>query len=449
LVCRDIFTTEHALILQSNSQQNILISAYACNPKHGSEEAVGWNWAQMIARSHRVTVLTAKHQEPDIRAVCDPGGNPRFVFVPHQPWHYTPTPIWRAIENSIAKPIMNFAYLAWLRDAYVLARKLAARERFDLAHQLTYVGFRFPGHLWKLGLPFVWGPVGGLENTAWGLLPVMGFGGAIYYGGRNLINSAQRRWLRSPRLAAAAAGPGLIAATHAIARELKALYGVDSTVISEVVAPLELSPASAPARRPGESLRVVWSGLHLPGKALNLLLEALGRLPRHRSLEVHIVGDGPMRPAWRALAVRLGVEQRCVWHGQLSRPEALKIMSSGHVLAITSLKDLTSTVLLEGLALGLAVICPDHCGFSGVVTDSCGIKIPAPSGKALIEGMAEGLLRLEGDEAGRREMGRGALARAREFGPEALQTKLEAVYMHTLAGACPAVTPPATGRVVA
>jgi glycosyltransferase involved in cell wall biosynthesis len=411
---------------------NLLVSAYACNPKRGSEEAVGWNWVQTIARNHRATVLTAAFHERDIREVCDPGANPRFVFVAHRPWHYAPTPGWRRIENSIAKPIMNLAYAAWQREAYRVARALVARERFDLVHQLTYVGFRFPGHLDKLGLPFVWGPVGGLENTAWGLLPAMGFGGAVYYAGRNLINSAQRRFLRSPRRAARAAGPGLIAATDGVARELVALYGVDSTVISEVVAPLELSPPAPCVRQPGEPLRVVWSGQHLPGKALNLLLRALALTPADLPLAVHILGDGPMRSAWQTLAKRLGVERRCVWHGQLPRAEALETMRAAHVLAITSLKDLTSTVLLEGLALGLPVVCPDHCGFSGVVADACGVKVDAQSARRLVAGLAEGLVVMEGDEAGRRRMAAAALERARAFGAEALSRKIEAVYARVL-----------------
>lgn len=412
----------------------ILAAAYACNPLRGSEEAVGWNWVQAMARRHRVTVLTAAFHEADIASVCDPDANPRFVFVPHRPWHYGPTPRWRAIENSVAKPIMNLAYASWQRAARDTARQLLVSQSFDLVHQLTYVGFRFPGHLWRLGLPFVWGPIGGLENTPWRLLPVMGAKGALYYAGRNLINSAQRRWLRTPRLAAEAAGPGLIAATEGIARELRTLYAVDSTVITEVVAPLDLSPAAPLSRGEGEPLRIVWSGLHLPGKALNLLIEALARLPRRLSFELHVLGDGPRRDDWERLAARLGVGRQCIWHGSVPRAEALRLMGTAHLLAITSLKDLTSTVLLEGLSLGLPVICPDHCGFSGVVTPACGIKIAPASKRSLVEGFADGIARLEADEALRHGMGMAALRRAGDFSSIRLDEALDRIYRAVLTG---------------
>jgi glycosyltransferase involved in cell wall biosynthesis len=155
-------------------------------------------------------------------------------------------------------------------------------------------------------------------------------------------------------------------------------------------------------------------------------------MPPEAPLEVHILGDGPMRPAWQALAKRLGVAGRCVWRGQLPRAEALAAMRAAHVLAITSLKDLTSTVLLEGLALGLPVICPDHCGFSGVVTDACGVKVDAHSARGLAAGLADGLVRLGKDEAGRRRMAAAALARAQAFGADALSQKIEDVYARVL-----------------
>ena len=423
------------MIVRTANAPHILLSAYACNPKRGSEEAVGWNWVQAIARSHRATVLTAAFHERDIAAVCDPEANPRFVFVPHRPWHYAPTPAWRAIEGSIAKPLMNLAYARWQRDAFRGARALAVSQRFDLVHQLTYVGFRFPGLLWRLGRPFVWGPIGGLENTAWALLPAMGAKGALYYAGRNLINSAQRRWLRSPRRAVAAAGPGLIAATESIARELKRFYGAESTVISEVVAPLELSPAAPLRRQRGEPLRLVWSGQHLPGKALNLLLDAIGGLGSGTPIELHILGDGPKRQGWMSLGQRLDVAARCAWHGAVPRAEALRLMGQAHVLVITSLKDLTSTVLLEGLALGLPVICPDHCGFSDVVTPACGIKIAPHSIASLVEGFRSALLRLESDEDTRFDMASAALDRAHDYSRDALESKLNVVYEKALLAA--------------
>ena len=191
----------------------VLLAAWACDPCKGSEQAVGWEWLNAIRRNNAVWVITADFQRDSIkRAVKDRPAEFRdvwFHYVPSKPWHYTqPNRFWEFCERSIAKPIMHWSYKLWQWDAYNLACDLHASVHFDLAHQLTFVGFRFPGHLWKLGIPFVWGPIGGLENTPWNLLPSMGIRGAVYYGARNFVNSMHRSLLQQPRKALAAAGPG-------------------------------------------------------------------------------------------------------------------------------------------------------------------------------------------------------------------------------------------------
>ena len=76
-------------------------------------------------------------------------------------------------------------------------------------------------------------------------------------------------------------------------------------------------------------------------------------------------------------------------------------------MVITSIYDLTSTVLVEALSACLPVICPDHCGFTDAITPECGIKVPAASRRALIAGLCDGIVRLN-DEAVRLQLAEGA-----------------------------------------
>ncbi len=379
----------------------------------------------LVASFHRQSIENFQANNPqEMRNVT-------FVYVPQKPWHYRPTPVWKWIEGSAFKPVMNMAYALWLRDAFKVARRLHREQRFDLAHQLTYVGFRFPGRLWKLDIPFFWGPIGGLENTPWRFLPVLGWKGAAYYAGRNVINSLQKLTLRSSRKAFQRAAVA-IAATSGIQREIKRWYGVDSRVICEV-GPPEMRVESINPRGEGEPLRILWSGEHLPGKALPLLLQALSQTADTVHWQLDILGDGPSCKSWRRLADDLGVGGQCHWLGSLSREEALAMMKQGHLFVITSLKDLTSTVLLEALSLGLPVICPDHCGFADVVDSSCGIKIPMNSPAGLIDGMKAAIESVCEDEQRRRAMAEGAIHRAGMFSWEKKQAVLEALYEEALA----------------
>lgn len=396
----------------------VLVSAYACNPFKGSEEGVGWGWVKTIAEHHDLWVIAADYHRDDIERAAAENSELftklHFCYVPNKPWHYKPTKGWLFIEGSVLKPIMNLAYSLWQRDAFKLGEQLHREIGFNLVHQLTYVGFRFPGQLWKLNIPFVWGPIGGLENTPWRFLPMMGIGGAFYYAGRNVINSLQLMFLPGPKKAFRKAHNNIIAATEGIRREILRWYSEDSQVMCEIGPPQNIA-AQHSLRGAGESLKITWSGLHLPGKALPLLLTAIAQLPKDINWALDILGDGPCTRKWQEITENLGIAERCCWHGRLPRSEALALVRQSHVFVITSLKDLTSTVLLEALSQGVPVICPDHCGFSNVVTADCGIKVPVDYPKQLSAAMAVAIAKLEHNEPERRRLAAGALMRSVDF----------------------------------
>jgi len=409
----------------------VLISAYACNPFKGSEEGVGWGWIKAISKYHTLDVITAEFHRGDIENALSQdvefASRVRFYFVPRKIWHYQPTNGWLWIEGSIFKPIMNIAYNLWQREAFRLGEELHQKIGFDLVHQLTYVGFRFPGKLWKLNIPFVWGPIGGLENTSWRFLPIMGMSGALYYAGRNIINTLQLMMLPGPKRAFSKARGRIIAATEGIRKEIYRWYCEDSQVICEIGPPPD--KAIQPSLRDsGERLKIAWSGLHLPGKALPLLLNALAQLPKETEWILDILGDGPCTNRWKLKSKKLRIEDRCNWHGRVPRNKALEIIRNSHVFIITSLKDLTSSVLMEALAQGVPVICPDHCGFSNVVTYDCGIKIPVENPAQISSGIAAAITKLDQDERERRRLATGALLRIDEFTWDKKALAIDAIY---------------------
>lgn len=254
--------------LERSESVKILACAYACNPFLGSEEGVGWGWIKTIAETHEVWVLTdARHRqeiETSLRDAPDLQRNLHFVYVLRRRW--------RTFEK-LWPPAYLSTYRRWQREAFKISVGLHQRVGFDLVHVITYVGFRVPGPFFRLGIPFVWGPIGGLENTPWRFLPWLGLRGAHYYACRNVINSFHKRFLILPKQAFRAADGGIVAASASIRREVKRWYGKDSDVICEVGPPTAV--AGTHSRRSfAEPLCISWSGHHLPGKALPLLLEA-------------------------------------------------------------------------------------------------------------------------------------------------------------------------------
>lgn len=414
----------------------ILVVAYACNPYHGSEHGVGWEWLKMISKHNKVDIITAHFEKDDLEKwkKNNPEGllNVNFHYPEHRFWHYHKrSRIWLWIENSPFKIIMNWSYRLWQKDAYKIAHKIFKNKNIDLCHLITYVGFRFPGKFYKLDCPFVWGPIGGLENTPWHLLKLLGPYGKVYYAVRNIINNFDKKFLKHPKRAfkKAALSNSVIAATSGIQKEIYQNYNVSSSVICET------GPANTDSsknidiikRLKSETLRICWSGTHTDGKALPLLLDALNMMP-NKNWHLDVLGSGPRSKEWKNKARDLGMTQLSKFHGNLKRDEALRVMRNSHLFVITSLKDLTSTVLLEALSLSIPVIAPDHCGFSDIITEDCGIKVPIHDIEIFKQELSNSILFLQLNERRRQEMACNADIRSSELSWGKKYEKIQDIY---------------------
>jgi len=103
-------------------------------------------------------------------------------------------------------------------------------------------------------------------------------------------------------------------------------------------------------------------------------------------------------------------------------------MATSHLMLITSLRDLTSTVTVEALALGLPIVCLDHCGFAGVVDDRCGIKVPVTTPAKVVTDLSLAIGRLASDESLRVALAHGAVRRAQDFSWERKAELVDEIY---------------------
>ena len=395
----------------------ILVSCYACSPYKGSEPGMGWNFVRQIAKHHELHILVESKFQKDIEDYLmkypEEQINKHFHFL---------TKSRHKLLRKIWPPSYYWFYRRWQRTAYEKAIELEASEHFDLIHQLNMVGYREPGYLWKLSLPMVWGPIGGFNITPWKMLLSMGLKGSVFYFARNILNIWQMRTSRRVRAAMRRAN-ALIAATQNEADAIRELYNRESVIIPEVGFFGEHDSFSPRERH--NALRICWCGQFTPGKSLNLLIEAAGYVTSN--IELHIIGDGECAKKWKRMASKQSVKS-IHWYGWVERSKGMSIMQNCDVFCITSLSDLTSTVLLEALSYGLPVIALDHCGFSNVITDECGVKIPINNKEQVVKDLAKAIDLLAADEDLRKKMSIEAFRRSRVFDWNEKRTQLDLIY---------------------
>jgi glycosyltransferase involved in cell wall biosynthesis len=403
----------------------ILLFVYSCSPYRASEYAVGWGRARQAARFCETWVVCSPESEDDVRRYLQEHGDIPRLHVSFMGRHWLEA--W--IERHLPASELEHNYLAyrlWHRRAFRHAVRLHAEVGFSVAHQANTCGYREPGELRRLGVPFVWGPVGGTQNFPWRFLPELQVVSALREIARNVINIAQMRYSRRVRLACRSAATLLAANSHGEAT-FRRVHGKQPMLLLETGLD-EVAGTTRDRSVAQGPLRLLWSGRLHPRKGLSLLIRALGQLPRDFEYTLRIVGDGSERQRCMALAEQVGVAARCQWMGALPYATVMEQYEWADVFVFSSLRDTSGNVVLEAMARGVPVICLDHHGARDMVTESSGIKISVTSRAAVTRQIAQAILQLGRDRHRLSALSVGAVARARDFLWERNGERMYAVY---------------------
>lgn len=407
----------------------ILLSAYACGPGRGSEPGIGWNAVTSVAQDHDVWVITSlENRDAIMEALGNVQGSVQFVFLDWPKW------LWFMKAMRAGFEVQQYC---WQMLAYVKARALHRQIGFDLAHHVTVGRYWMPSFLPFLGIPFVWGPVGGGESAPKRFWPGLGIGGALLE-----IFRASARFVgeRDPFLHLATRRTTVgIATSHETSVRMEKLRVPHIQVWSHVAlteSELAVLAACRPASVDG-TVRFISIGRLVSWKGFHLGLHAFARM-QQRAAEYWIVGGGPVRQSLEQLARSLGVADRVRFLGELPRGEVLDTLQQCDVLVHPSLHESGGFVCAEAMAAGRPVVCLDLGGPGMQVTPETGFKIAARKPRQAIEDMAAAMDRLAESPALRVTMGNAARTRVREaFNTRVLREQFRRWYAYARVAALP------------
>lgn len=352
---------------------------------------MGWNWCVRLARECELFIITeGEFREGIERALTSlpQAGNMHFYYLP--------------VSQRVRRMCWNqgdwrfyFHYRRWQKRALAQAREICRTEEIDIIHQLNMVGFREPGFLWKIDGPkFVWGPVGGMGLTPAGYFVDAPFPDYYLIRWKNLINRFQRKY--SPRVRKAVRHSSVVlCATPDDYRMVTGYHHRPALLVNETGTSVTPSYVVREFKDPHH---LIWVGKFMFRKQLGLALRVLSRL-RDIPVVLDVLGTGSEKEValYKELSVRLKVEDRVVWHGQVSRDEVDRWLDRSDIFFFTSVSEATSTVMMEAISRGLPVVCFDTCGFGPLVDDDIGIKIPVTFPEDSVVRFADAIRRLLAD----------------------------------------------------
>ena len=342
----------------------LLLSAYACLPNAGTEPGHGWGTATYLARRGiEVHVLTQFENKDRIEDYLrdNPIERLHFCYLDHS---------LNRLDND------GLRYLLWQYMAVRKARELHHAVNFDLAHHITYGSFHVPTQLWRVGIPVIFGPVGGGQVASESMLSYFG-ADKVKERRRTLFTKLiryspfHRHWLKQ------------MSEVYVVNRDTmnlaQELGRSDAKLMFDTIIPDGfLAPEPRHFEGQPQPLRILWVGRMVPRKGLLLSLDMLVKVKTDFTLT--IVGNGIDAPKVKKMIDERGLTERVFWQDRrLPWVEVRAAYLSHDVLLFNSLRETGGAQLVEAMALGLPIITLNSQGPRDLVPSGAGLKIEVES----------------------------------------------------------------------
>lgn len=395
------------------TRSRILASTFTCCPPGmpgftGGEDLLGWNLLQQIARFHEVWALTQEEDRSSIEQVMAERPIQGLHF------HYVGLPRWLTPLLKIQGG-HQFYYYIWQIKAYLEARRLHKKIRFDLFHHITYANdwmVSFIGAL--LPVPYVRGPGGGAHRTPKTLHSEYTLAGRAWEKVRSVgqwVFRADPFFVRGQSHSSALLIGGWESAKKVPKKWSDKIHlfpgnGISSEELSRHIPSTEYSNEFN-VLTAGSLIRI--KGFSLAVRAFQIFAE------KNPSSTLTIAGDGPEGPRLKRLIRSQNMEDKVKLLGTIPRDDLLSRMDASDVLLFPSLRDGGGAVVIEAMAAARPVVCLDVGGPGFYVADGCGIKITPTTSLETVNDLADALERLYLDKELRMEIGRTAREHVQEI----------------------------------
>jgi glycosyltransferase involved in cell wall biosynthesis len=388
----------------------VLVSAIACNPYLGSENYFGWAAVKALSKDHDLWVLTSERNVVDLQRAKAEGlvpDNVHFVFAGKcAPWH----------SNRMRARLQSWMeYLGFTRAILQVAAQLHSTEKFDLVHHVTYTTWRVATPLWRLGIPFVFGPISGNEQFPFRLFPLLSPTGAAFELARktsNVTSCLSPAVRQSVRQAA-----HVFTVTMETLELIKTMRGSEAGVSQ--LSPGFYSPETmaefsrfVPEKNVNGVLRLYAAGNLGGQKCIALAFRALARAKRSGvKFRYHLGANGPEIPHLKKLAIKLDLTQEVIFGGPMSRADYQQELGNTHIYLLPSMRETVGLTGLEAMLAGCVPVVADNGGPGLTVTEECGYKTAVTNSRQMVEELAAAIITLDRNRQLITEKGRAASAR--------------------------------------
>ena len=403
----------------------VLIVADHASARFGGEAALPLHYFRVL-RSRGAPVWLISHARTRDELTQLYGNDPRIHYVEDAWLHKTMWRIGRRLPAGVAYLTTGFVtrFSSQLEQRR-LVRRLVMQERIDVIHQPMPVSPREPSLLHGFGVPVVIGPMNGGMEWPPAFRPASGRAGRAMLKVARATSRLLNRLIPGKRRAAL-----LLVANKRTwqALPLDGTAPVEEMVENGVDFNVWTGNQGEPqSKAPTSVTTFAFMGRLVDWKAVDLLIRAFAKARKRQLIRLVIIGDGVERPRLEQLAAQLGVAEvkaggarsaaagTIDWLGWLPQAECARELRRADGLVLPSLLECGGAVVLEAMAMGKPVIATAWGGPLDYLDDDCGVLVAPTGPDALVDGLADAMVRLAQFPDERRRMGRNGLEKARRL----------------------------------
>ena len=282
-------------------------------------------------------------------------------------------------------------YRNWQRESLARAMDLHQKYGFSITHHVTYATWRMPPQLWRMPIPFVFGPVGGAGSTPPAFRSMLGLSARAF---ELLRDAATTFSSRSRNLTLCCGHSEAVLAADTATADFLAKEGASHVpqLCQVFFSDYQASQFTRPAReRKIKATKLkIFAGGNLEGrKGTQLSLRALSLLKAMGVPFSYTYGGwGPELGSMKALAHQLGIAQHVCFHEGYAGIDYAQQLITNDVYLLPSVRETSGITMMEAMIAGCLPIVLGGTGAGDIVERSGGEVIQADSPEEAIRKIA-------------------------------------------------------------
>lgn len=375
----------------------ILLSAYACEPNKGSEPFLGWRWAKEISKHHDVWIVTKGNNRPTIEEYLKntPINTLHFIYVDLH-----------GIINIYKKGNrgLQLYYYFWQRKAYKEVKLIHDEVHFDIVHHLTFGAYTQPTFMWKLGVPFVWGPLGGGERMP----KIKGRKlnmGSFFYELLRIFQMNVYHFFPFTQKALKLASKILVT-TEETYNLIPSKYHDKCILFQSLGIDYEFMSYDTNTIKQTNRLKILAVGRMIGWKGFDIVIDAFKYIAeRYDNVDLYLRGNGNMKNDLIERCESLYNKRIFFTQDYLNYNDMYGFYKSHDIFINCSLHDSGCLVVLEAMSAGLPIVCINVGGPHVITTEQNAIRINVKDYKEMIQDIVSALSNLIENKDLRNKMG--------------------------------------------